>query len=98
MRYHSRSITGQASRANNDYAGATCEGDGGFFVVADGTSRRGSGQLAESFVSGMLAAHSTRMEQGAILQSPQQLSVYWVQYWRIFMRRCLLIRREPSVT
>lgn len=64
MRYHSRSVTGQASRANNDCAGATCEGDSGFFVVADGTSRHGSGQLAESFVSGMLAAHSTQMEQG----------------------------------
>jgi serine/threonine protein phosphatase PrpC len=70
MRYHSRSITGQASRANNDYAGATCEGDSGFFVVADGTSRRGSGQLAESFVSGMLAAHSTQMEQGGYPADP----------------------------
>lgn len=98
MRYLSRSITGQASRANNDYAGATCEGDRGFFVVADGTSRRGSGQLAECFVSGMLAADSTQLEQGAILQNPELSSVYWVQYCRIFMRRCLLIRREPSVT
>ena len=70
MRYLSRSITGQASRANNDYAGATCEGDGGFFVVTDGTSRRGSGQLAESFVSGMLAAHSTQMEQGSYPAEP----------------------------
>lgn len=32
MRYLSRSITGQASRANNDYAGATCEGDRGFLL------------------------------------------------------------------
>ncbi|WP_332762447.1 serine/threonine protein phosphatase [Pseudomonas koreensis] len=70
MRYLSRSITGQASRANNDYAGATCEGDRGFFVVADGTSRRGSGQLAECFVSGMLAAHSTQLEQGGYPAEP----------------------------
>lgn len=70
MRYHSRSITGQASRGNNDYAGATCEDDGGFFVVADGTSKRGSGHLAESFVSGMLAAHSTQMEQGSYPAEP----------------------------
>ncbi len=70
MRYHSRSITGQASRANNDYAGATCNGDSGFFVVADGTSRRGSGQLAESFVNGMLAAQSTQMERGSYPAEP----------------------------
>lgn len=70
MRYLSRSITGQASRANNDYAGATCEGDRGFFVVADGTSRRGSGQLAECFVSGMLAADSTQLEQGGYAAEP----------------------------
>lgn len=70
MRYHSRSITGQASRANNDYAGATCEGDGGF-CCRGCTSRRGSGQLAESFVSGMLAAHSTRMEQGGYPAEPE---------------------------
>lgn len=70
MRYHSRSITGQASRENNDYAGAIFDGDSGFFVVADGISRRGSGQLAESFVSGMLAAHSTQMEQGSYPAEP----------------------------
>lgn len=64
MRYHSRSITGQASRENNDYAGAIFDGDSGFFVVADGISRRGSGQLAECFVIGMLAAHSTQVELG----------------------------------
>jgi serine/threonine protein phosphatase PrpC len=71
MRYLSRSITGQASRANNDYAGATCDGDSGLFVVADGTSRRGSGQLAECFVTGTLAAYSNRMEQGGYPADPE---------------------------
>lgn len=98
MRYHSRSITGQASRTNNDYVGATCDGDSGLFVVADGTSRHGSGQLAETFVSGMLAVHSTQMELGGYPAEPGAIARLLVQYWRIFMHRCLLIRREPSVT
>jgi len=70
MRYHSRSVTGQASRANNDHAGAACDGDGVFFIVTDGTSRRGSGQLAECFLSDMLAAHATQMEQGGYSAEP----------------------------
>lgn len=64
MRYKTRSVMGRARNANHDFAGAFCEGDKGLFVITDGTSKPGSGQLAECFVKGVLAAYPKHMNQG----------------------------------
>lgn len=55
---------GRARKANNDCAGALCAGDQGLFVITDGTSMHGSGQLAECFVNGVLAAYPKHMDRG----------------------------------
>ncbi|TWC49576.1 serine/threonine protein phosphatase PrpC [Pseudomonas sp. SJZ080] len=65
MRYNTRSVTGRTRKTNHDYAGALCDGDRGLFVITDGTSKPGSGQLAECFVKGVLEAYPKHMEQGA---------------------------------
>ena len=64
MRYDTRSVIGRARQANHDSAGALCDGNRGLFVVTDGTSKPGSGQLAECFVKGVLAAYPKYMDQG----------------------------------
>ena len=64
MRYITRSVTGRTRKANHDSAGALCDGNRGLFVVTDGTSKPGSGQLAECFVKGVLAAYPKYMDQG----------------------------------
>jgi serine/threonine protein phosphatase PrpC len=64
MRYATRSVIGRTRKANHDYAGALCDGDSGLFVITDGTSKLGSGQLAECFVKGVLEAYPKHMEQG----------------------------------
>lgn len=63
MKYSARSVTGRAREANHDCAGAYCADGLGVFVIADGTSRPGSGQLAECFVQGVLAACQKHMSQ-----------------------------------
>ena len=65
MKYHTRSVKGRAREANHDCAGAVCEGDIGLFVIADGTSKPGSGQLAECFVQGVLTACQVHLSQKA---------------------------------
>lgn len=65
MRSESRSVKGRARKANHDCAGALCYGNSGLFVITDGMSKPGSGQLAECFVKGVLAAYETRINQGA---------------------------------
>jgi len=67
MRYITRSVTGQTRNANHDSAGARCDGGSGLFVVTDGTSKPGSGQLAECFVNGVLAAYPKHMDRGGDL-------------------------------
>lgn len=64
MRYETRSVMGRARNANHDFAGAFCDGEKGLFVITDGTSKPGSGQLAECFVKGVLAAYPKHMNQG----------------------------------
>jgi len=63
MRYTSRSVIGRTRKANHDCAGALCDGDRGLFVITDGTSKPGSGQLAECFVRGVLAAYPKHMDR-----------------------------------
>ncbi|WP_283183251.1 PP2C family protein-serine/threonine phosphatase [Pseudomonas svalbardensis] len=64
MRYATRSVIGRTRKSNHDYAGALCDGDRGLFVITDGTSKLGSGQLAECFVKGVLETYPKHMEQG----------------------------------
>lgn len=64
MRFVTRSVMGRTRKANHDCAGVFCEGDRGLFVITDGMSKPGSGQLAESFVKGVLAAYPNHMDQG----------------------------------
>lgn len=63
MRHDSRSVIGRTRKSNHDCAGAACDGDRGLFVITDGTSKPGSGQLAECFVKGFLAACPKHMDQ-----------------------------------
>ena len=67
MRYGTRSVKGRTRKANHDRAAALCDGDRGMFVITDGTSKPGSGQLAECFEKGVLGAYQKRMDQGADL-------------------------------
>ncbi|MHC8340667.1 hypothetical protein [Pseudomonas sp. HLT2-19-2] len=64
MRYDTRSVMGRTRKANHDCAGALCDDDRGLFVITDGTSKPGSGQLAECFVKGVLAAYPKHIDQG----------------------------------
>lgn len=64
MRYITRSVIGRTKKANHDYAGALCVGGRGLFVITDGTSKPGSGQLAECFVKGVLAVYPKHMGRG----------------------------------
>lgn len=64
MKFDTRSVRGRTRKLNHDYAGALCDGDRGLFVIADGTSRQGSGPLAECFVKGVLAASLQHVKQG----------------------------------
>ncbi|MNL01060.1 hypothetical protein D3C87_1215150 [compost metagenome] len=64
MRYNTKSLIGKARKANNDCAGVLCDGERGLFVITDGTSKTGSGQLAEYFVRGVLAAYQKHLDQG----------------------------------
>ncbi|WP_223548409.1 serine/threonine protein phosphatase [Pseudomonas sp. A-B-19] len=65
MRYEIRSVKGRAREANHDCAGAVFDGVRGLFVVVDGTSKPGSGQLAYGFVQAVMEACQARFSQGA---------------------------------
>ncbi|MGA3801778.1 serine/threonine protein phosphatase [Pseudomonas fluorescens] len=65
MRYEIRSVKGRAREANHDCAGAVFDGVRGVFVVVDGTSKLGSGQLAHGFVQAVMDACQARISQGA---------------------------------
>lgn len=64
MIYATRSVKGQAREENRDYAGALFDGVRGLFVIVDGTSRPGSGLLAQALVQGLMDAYLSRVEQG----------------------------------
>jgi len=63
MRHETRSVKGRAREANHDCAGALFDGTRGLFVIVDGTSKPGSGQLA--FVEGVIGIYQSRIDQGA---------------------------------
>lgn len=65
MRYETRSIKGQSRKDNHDCAGAVFDGVRGLFVIVDGTSKPGSGKLANSFVSEVIRRYQLRINLGA---------------------------------
>lgn len=65
MRYQTRSIKGRAREENHDYADAMFDGTRGVFVIVDGTSRVGSGQLAHDLVRGMISSYQAHIINGA---------------------------------
>jgi len=64
MKYAIQSVTGATRAANHDHASALCDDEKGLFVIADGMSKAGSGQLAEHFVSGVLGLYQKHLDQG----------------------------------
>lgn len=64
MIYTTRSVKGQAREDNRDCAGVMFDGDRGLFVIVDGTSKAGSGQLAQEFVQRLMVAYQSRVGQG----------------------------------
>lgn len=97
MRYDTRSVTGRARNANHDCAGALCDGERGLFVITDGTSKTGSGQLAEHFVKGVLATYQKHLDQGGISLSMEQWSRYFAQCLPSFTPLCLRPRQGRRV-
>jgi serine/threonine protein phosphatase PrpC len=65
MIYATRSVKGQAREENRDYADAVFDGVRGLFVIVDGTSKAGSGQLAQGLVQRLMDTYQSRVEQGS---------------------------------
>ncbi len=65
MRYQTRSVKGHDRAANHDFAAAEIHGARGLFVIMDGTSKPGSGQLAQGLAQGVIRAYLSNVAQGA---------------------------------
>lgn len=64
MIYSIRSVKGQATEANSDCAAAMYDGTRGLFVVVDGTSKPGSGQLAQALIDQILTRYAEKIADG----------------------------------
>lgn len=64
MIYATRSVKGQVREDNRDCTGAVFDGIRGLFVIVDGTSKPGSGLLAQGFVQGLMDSYQSRVGQG----------------------------------
>ncbi|WP_053145579.1 serine/threonine protein phosphatase [Pseudomonas sp. P97.38] len=64
MIYSIRTVKGQATEANRDCAAAMLDGTRGLFVVADGTSKPGSGQLAQALIDQILKRYAEKIADG----------------------------------
>ena len=64
IRYSTRTVKGQDRDENRDRVGAAFDGVRGIFVVVDGTSKPGSGQLAQALVEQIFTGYQTRIENG----------------------------------
>ncbi len=73
MRYQTRSVKGHDRAANHDFAAAEIHGARGLFVIMDGTSKPGSGQLAQGLAQGVIRAYLSNVAQGADDSSPEQV-------------------------
>lgn len=61
-----QSFQGRAREENADRAGAVFDGSRGLFVIADGTSKAGSGALAQEFVVRWIDTYQTRSVQSVV--------------------------------
>ncbi|AHZ73517.1 hypothetical protein OU5_P0265 (plasmid) [Pseudomonas mandelii JR-1] len=64
IRYSTRTVKGQDRDENRDRVGAAFDGVRGIFVVVDGTSKPGSGQLAQALVDQIFTGYQARIENG----------------------------------
>ncbi|MCO7503870.1 MULTISPECIES: protein phosphatase 2C domain-containing protein [Pseudomonas] len=64
MIFFSRTVKGQAREDNRDALGALFDGVRGVFVIADGTSRPGSGDLARTLTNHLINDYQNRLAQG----------------------------------
>lgn len=69
MRYQTRTVTGY-ERANHDFAVAEIDGMRGLFVIVDGTSKQGSGELAQGLAQCVIRAYQSHIALGADDSSP----------------------------
>ena len=65
MRYQTRTVKGHERAVKHDFAVAEIDGTRGFFVIMDGTSKPGSGQLAQGLAQGVISAYQSHIAQGA---------------------------------
>lgn len=72
MIHSARSVKGQARDENRDRVGARVDGARGLFVVVDGTSRPGSGQLAQALVDQILTLYCEKIAQGCLDDSHEE--------------------------
>ncbi|RZI90544.1 MAG: serine/threonine protein phosphatase [Pseudomonas sp.] len=70
MRYQTRSVRGEQRSVNHDFAVAQFDGTRGFFVIMDGSSKPGSGQLAQGLAQGVTEAYQHHIAKGADDSSP----------------------------
>lgn len=63
MRYQTRSIKGRDQEVNHDYAVAVSDGTHGLFLVIDGTTKPGSGELVQGLAQGVVSAYETYISQ-----------------------------------
>ncbi|UZE24591.1 serine/threonine protein phosphatase [Pseudomonas sp. B21-056] len=64
MIYATRSVKGQGRGENRDCAGAIFDGTRGLFVVVDGTSKPGSGPLAQALLNQILTGYVEKIADG----------------------------------
>ena len=66
IRYATRTIKGQDRDENRDCVGGTFDGVRGIFVIVDGTSKPGSGQLAQALVDQIFTGYQARIGNGLL--------------------------------
>ncbi|APC19394.1 serine/threonine protein phosphatase (plasmid) [Pseudomonas frederiksbergensis] len=75
MIYSTRSVKGQARDENRDCVGAAFDGVRGIFVVVDGTSKPGSGQLAQALIDQILTRYCEKIASGCSDNSHEEAAV-----------------------
>ncbi|MBW9240780.1 serine/threonine protein phosphatase [Pseudomonas carnis] len=73
IRYSTRTVKGQDRDENRDRVGAAYDGVRGIFVVVDGTSKPGSGQLAQALVDQIFTGYQARIQNGVSDSSHDQV-------------------------
>lgn len=97
MMYVVRSVQGASRHSNGDRAGASHSAATGIFVIADGTSRPGSAELAQAFVNHALKRYEETLGPG----SPEQMSERANHFLKTLigdMHSVLFAQRSDSTT